>query len=44
MPVKIEDTWYKHPLSLNLYGLNETKENIKKNGVAFLLESEKAIL
>ena len=44
MPVKVEDTWYKHPLSLNLYGLNETKENIKKNGIAFLFESEKSVL
>ena len=26
MPVQIEKKWYSHPLSLNLYGLNKTKE------------------
>ena len=30
MPMKIEQKWYSHPLSLNLYGLNITKENINK--------------
>lgn len=44
MPVQIENTWYSHPLSLNLYGLNMTKENIKKTGVAFIFESEKSVL
>lgn len=44
MPVQIEDKWYSHPLSLNLYGLNKTKENIKKNGIAFLFEAEKSVL
>lgn len=44
MPVKIEDTWYSHKLSLNLYGLNINKENIKKNGIAILCEAEKATL
>lgn len=43
-PVKVENTWYKHPLSLNLYGLNFNKENIKKSGICFLCESEKAVL
>jgi hypothetical protein len=43
-PVKVENTWYKHPLSLNLYGLNKTKENIKKTGICFLGESEKFVL
>ena len=27
-PVKVEQTWSQHPLSLNLYGLNKTKEAI----------------
>ena len=44
MPVQIEGKWYSHPLSLNLYGLNWTKDNIKRVGVCFLCESEKAVL
>ena len=44
MPVQIEQKWYKHPLSLNLYGLNITKENIKKNGYVCLFEGEKSVL
>lgn len=44
MPVKIENIWYKHPLSLNLYGLNLNKENIKKTGYVFLAEGEKSVL
>jgi DNA primase len=44
MPVQIEQTWYKHPLSLNLYGLNVTKENIKKSGIVYIFESEKSVL
>lgn len=44
MPVQIENKWYSHKLSLNLYGLNKTKENIKRTGYAFICESEKAVL
>lgn len=44
MPVQIENTWYTHPLSLNLYGLNITKDNIRQHGICFLHESEKATL
>ena len=44
MPVKIEDKWYKHPLSLNLYGLNHNKEAIKKSGIVYIFESEKSVL
>lgn len=43
-PIQIEQTWYKHPLSMNLYGLNITKDNIRKKGVCFLVESEKAVM
>ena len=43
-PIRIEQTWYKHPLSMNLYGLNVTKENIRQRGVCFLVESEKAVM
>ena len=44
MPVCIEQKWYSHPLSLNLYGLNETKDNIKKTGICYIFESEKSVL
>ena len=44
MPVQIEGQWYSHPLSLNLYGLNKTKDNIKKNGICYLFEAEKSVL
>ena len=44
MPVQIENKWYSHPLSLNLYGLNKTKENISKTGIAYLFEGEKSVL
>ena len=44
MPVQIENKWYSHPLSLNLYGLNFTKENIRKSGIAYLFEAEKSVL
>jgi hypothetical protein len=44
MPVKIEEKWYKHPLSLNLYGLNINLSNIKQNGIVYLFESEKSVL
>ena len=44
MPVQIEGKWYSHPLSLNLYGLNKTKENIKRTGVCFIVEAEKSVL
>lgn len=43
-PVKIEQIWYKHPLSLNLYGLNINKENIKKNHICYIVEAEKSVL
>ena len=44
LPVQIENKWYSHPLSLNLYGLNQTKENIKEYGIAYLFEAEKSVL
>ena len=44
MPVQIEGKWYSHPLSLNLYGLNINKENIKKSRTAYVFESEKSVL
>ena len=44
MPVQIEGKWYSHPLSLNLYGLNITKENIRRAGIAYIFEAEKSVL
>jgi hypothetical protein len=44
MPVRLEQTWYKHPLSMNLYGLYENKENIKKNRICYVFESEKSVM
>lgn len=43
-PIEIENTWYKHPLSLNLYGLNITKENINKSGYCYIFEGEKSVI
>lgn len=44
MPVRLEQTWYKHPLSMNLYGLYENKENINQRGICFIAEGEKSVL
>ena len=44
MPIKVENTWYQHPLSLNLYGLYYNKENIRRTRICYLVESEKAVL
>lgn len=44
MPVQIEGRWYSHPLSMNLYGLNVTKEIIKSNKICYLFEAEKSVL
>lgn len=44
MPIKLEKTWYTHPLSLNLYGLNQTKEAINKKKQAIIFEAEKSVL
>lgn len=44
MPVRLEQTWYKHPLSMNLYGLYENQENIKKTGICYVFESEKSVM
>ena len=41
MPVQIEQKWYTHPLSLNLYGLNYNKDNIRNYGVCYIGEAEK---
>lgn len=43
-PLYINHILYNHPLSINLYHLNKTKENIKKSGAAIIFESEKSTL
>lgn len=43
-PIQIEGKWYSHPLSLNLYGLDKTWENIKRSGVCYIGEGEKFCL
>ena len=44
MPVQIENKWYSHPLSLNLYGLYYNIFNIEKYKVCYIFESEKSVL
>lgn len=44
MPVLIGETIYSHPLNFNLYGLNLTKNNIKRVGLAIVSEGEKSVL
>lgn len=43
-PLKIGEQLYNHPLSMNLYNLNNSKDNIKRNRVAIIFESEKSVL
>lgn len=43
-PIKIENTIYRHPLSMNLYGLNLTKEAINKERKVILFEGEKSCI
>lgn len=44
LPVQIEGKWYSHPLSLNLYGLFENQNNIKKYGICYIFEAEKSVM
>lgn len=43
-PLKINNILYSHPLGMNLYNLNRTKDNIQKIGKAIIVESEKSAL
>lgn len=43
-PIRVENIWYKHPLSMNLYGLNITKKNVRAHSICFLFESEKSVM
>lgn len=43
-PLNINGTLYTHPLGMNLYNLNLSKENIKNSKTAIVFESEKSCL
>ena len=43
-PIKIMKQMYNHPLGMNLYNLNHSKENIQVLGKAIIFESEKSCL
>jgi hypothetical protein len=44
MPIEVEDNWYKHPLSQNLYGLNVTQDAIRRTKQVVIFEGEKSCL
>ena len=44
MPIIIENKVYSHPLSLNLYGLNNNLDSINKTKKVILFEGEKSVL
>lgn len=43
-PLQVGNEMYNHPLSFNLYGLNKTKDMIKKIQKVIIFESEKSVL
>jgi hypothetical protein len=43
-PIKIMQQMYNHPLGMNLYNFNNSKDNIKVIGKAVIFESEKSCL
>lgn len=43
-PVYINRQFYSHPLGMNLYNLNNSKDNIKRMGKAIVYEGEKSVL
>ena len=43
-PINVNNTLYNHPLGMNLYGLNQTKENIAQMQTAIVFEGEKSVL
>lgn len=43
-PIKIENITYAHPLSLNLYGIKEAAEGIRKSHKVIIMEGEKSAL
>lgn len=43
-PLMVNKQLYSHPLSMNLYNLNNSKKNIKKRHVVIIFEGEKSTL
>lgn len=43
-PMKINRQLYNHPLGMNLYNFNHSKDNIKRMGKAIIFEGEKSCL
>lgn len=43
-PLVVSKRQYSHPLSMNLYNLNNSRENVRKNGIAIIFEGEKSTL
>ena len=43
-PIFVNQQFYSHPLGMNLYNLNNSKDNIKLMGKAIVFESEKSCL
>lgn len=43
-PVYVNRQFYSHPLGMNLYNLNNSKDNIKRMGKAIVYEGEKSVL
>ena len=43
-PVKIGKRWYNHPLGMNLYNFNNSRDNIKLAKKAIVFEGEKSCL
>lgn len=44
MPITIQGLTYRYPMSFNLYGIYQNKENIKQIRKAVIFESEKSVL
>lgn len=44
LPLRIEEKTYSHPLSLNLYGLNVSKDSISRRKKVIIFEGEKSVL
>ena len=44
VPLFLNNKLYSHPLSFNLYGLNISRKNISKEGIAYVFEGEKSCL
>ena len=43
-PIKVNNEIYSHPLGMNLYNLNNSKNNIRQFGKAIIFEGEKSCL